>query len=185
MKFSPEEYLEFIDADDISTWDFTKKNEWNIQNGNLKSDWVLTPPDGEVWLYSEVKILLSSSTIIDKSIFIEFRIPGISSPVKTVIYRGRADLAIRSETITMVPHNCKIGNDLSEDFHVYSLQFAEDVLLWSSAGLANDGTPKTYGSARNSKPKIGSMVMRIEGDQPLQGQMAKCRYHVCRYVDKK
>jgi hypothetical protein len=90
-------------------------------------------------------------------------------------------MAVRAETVELVHHSCAEGNDLTEDYHVYSLQFAEEALLWSSAGVKSDGTPKTYG---DNKPKVGYMTMRIGENTPLQGQMAKCRYHVCRYVDQ-
>ena len=122
MKFSTGE-LELINFDSISTWNFANSDEWFTTGGEANSLWKLEPPCGEVYLYTETKVILGVSSIISSPIIIEFWIPGVAIPVRTVKYSGRSDLAIRSERVERIDHTCKEGNDLTEDYHIYSIQY--------------------------------------------------------------
>ena len=92
----------------------------------------------------------------------------------------------------IVPVDVTATSSIQKAFYEMHIPFAEDVLLWSSAGVDTGQTPPalyTYDTLEGAMPKFSKMTSRIANNRPYEDgnsgdiELAYSRYFVHIFED--
>jgi hypothetical protein len=171
--------LTFKCFDTITSHDFCDDTDWPIdENENKTSIWKVQPYSGELFEIIDVRVFMSSDVVMNTNLIIELWSDLDSEdPLRVITYNGRRSFICRADRIEKVDHSCAVGNNVTHDVHIYIINFAQKVVLWSSTGTYQGDTKANY------------MTIRLESNSPLKnennspGQLARCRYYLSRYLE--
>lgn len=160
--------------DTIGTHEWGKPSTWPSPDD---SRWTLDPEGGEAVKITEVMVVLTENTVIHEGgdMVIEFWIDGNDGPVKSHSYASVNDWMSRALDKERLPY---AGPEVSQNIIQLNIPFAQQPVLWSSAGTDAQGNPK-----------LNKMTVRIADDQPYKqpdgegAELVRAKYFVEVYVD--
>ena len=190
--------LEYLTRDTISSHPWNRPNEWQIDA--YDSTWKLKPlsseetEDGYGQMYVVKMCLMTCSADIviapECSMVIEGFIYEGGDPIPIIEFKNFDETINRASAIDFIAVNgVGEGASITKPFYKVELPFAQEILLWDSAGLDfSQGPPVPYRDTQGNV-KLKYMTCRITGNQPYKNgqdeivEMAWSRYFVDIYRD--
>jgi len=166
------------DFDTIGTHDFAKPDTWPDPTD---SGWIIDPTDetskfhGKVVKLDEIQVDFAEDLVMHEGgeLLVEFYMTGNPDPVFTYTYKSMDDWISRSQRKQKLDYQGPTG-----PYMQYNIQFAVPQVLWTSAGVDAEGSPK-----------LNKMVLRIadnvayKDSEGVAATIARGRYFAEIYID--
>jgi len=163
---------------DPQQWENKPESGWANEPDDWDSTWTLEPDEGEMIIVTECFATFSCGSNFetsdvaasDQSLVVEAHIAGIPTAIPIITFPSMAKMMDRSRKIDVIsPQDVSATSSIQKAFYVLHIPFAEDILLWSSAGLTGQAPPNhlnTYTTIKGEIPKFSKMTIRIANDRP-------------------
>lgn len=186
---------------DPQQWQNKPEGGWASEPDDWDSTWTLEPNADEMMIVTECFATFScgsnfeSSGVAanDQSLIVEAHIAGVPTAIPIITFASMAKMMDRSRKVEVIaPQDVTATSSIQKAFYVLHIPFAEDILLWSSAGLTGQAPPNhlhTYDTLKGPIPKFSKMTIRIANDRPYEDgaggaiEMAWSRYFVHIFED--
>jgi len=168
----------------LTTHDWGHSDEWSAVNDSTFS---IQPGPGEVWVLNECLIRFSAGLDFgpDNSLIIEGNISGLPGSIPITAYTNVRDFAKRADDLKVIDFMAD-GGGIKHPIVEARLVFSEPVMLWSTAGMTEQGPKKDV----LGHVKLGSLVARLNNHSPFTMEsdnsvpdLAICRYFISIYQD--
>jgi len=186
---------------DPQQWEEKPEGGWVVEPDDWDSTWTLRPNSGEMLITTECYVTFSCSARMessstpadDQSLVVQAHIDGVDTAIPIITFPSLAKMIDRSREVQVIkPEDTGANSSVTKAFYLLHIPFAEDILLWSSAGLTGNAPPNhlhTFETLQGSIPKFSEMTIKIANDRPYQDgsgndlEIAYSRYFVHVFED--